>query len=75
MPEDQGQQALFLTIHHLVIDLVSWRIILQELEDLLRKSLGILDQLQRWEVGRAMLGFAFSMLWVDEQLGRLEMSR
>ncbi|KAI9899658.1 hypothetical protein N3K66_006119 [Trichothecium roseum] len=32
---DQGQQALFLTIHHLVIDLVSWRIILQELEDLL----------------------------------------
>lgn len=33
---DNGkQQSLFLTIHHLVIDLVSWRIILQELEQYL----------------------------------------
>jgi non-ribosomal peptide synthase protein (TIGR01720 family) len=30
-----GTQALFITCHHLVVDLVSWRIILQELEDLL----------------------------------------
>jgi amino acid adenylation domain-containing protein/non-ribosomal peptide synthase protein (TIGR01720 family) len=29
------KQSLFITIHHLVIDLVSWRILLQELEDLL----------------------------------------
>ena len=28
-------QLLFLTAHHLVIDLVSWRVILQELEDIL----------------------------------------
>lgn len=28
-------QTLFLTIHHLVIDLVSWRVLLQELETLL----------------------------------------
>lgn len=30
--EDDEDQALFVTIHHLVIDLVSWRIILEELE-------------------------------------------
>lgn len=29
-------QSLFLVAHHLVIDLVSWRIILQDLEDVLR---------------------------------------
>jgi amino acid adenylation domain-containing protein/non-ribosomal peptide synthase protein (TIGR01720 family) len=32
--EDDGQ-LLFLTAHHLVIDLVSWRIILQDLEEIL----------------------------------------
>ncbi|KAG9375535.1 hypothetical protein A1F94_013885 [Pyrenophora tritici-repentis] len=33
---DQGQrQLLFIAIHHLVIDLVSWRVLLEELEDLL----------------------------------------
>lgn len=31
-----GTLALFITCHHLVIDLVSWRIILQELEEILR---------------------------------------
>ncbi|KAH0592368.1 Nonribosomal Peptide Synthetase [Metarhizium humberi] len=28
-------QTLFLTIHHLVIDLVSWRVLMQELEDII----------------------------------------
>lgn len=32
---DGGEQLLFVVAHHLVIDLVSWRIILQELEELL----------------------------------------
>ncbi|KAJ5742214.1 hypothetical protein N7533_011623 [Penicillium manginii] len=31
-----GEQLLFLVAHHLVIDLVSWRIVLQELEELLQ---------------------------------------
>ena len=31
-------QLLFLTIHHLVVDLVSWRIILNDLEELLQYS-------------------------------------
>lgn len=31
----EGEQLLFVVAHHLVIDLVSWRIILQELEELL----------------------------------------
>ncbi|KAK5991451.1 Nonribosomal peptide synthetase dtxS1 [Cladobotryum mycophilum] len=30
-----NDQTLFLTVHHLVVDLVSWRVILRELEDLL----------------------------------------
>lgn len=30
---ESGQQMLFATCHHLVVDLVSWRVILQELED------------------------------------------
>lgn len=30
-----ADQYLFLTVHHLVIDLVSWRVILEELEELL----------------------------------------
>ena len=33
--EDANQQVLFMTIHHLVIDLVSWRVILEEIEELL----------------------------------------
>ncbi|KAI5460965.1 hypothetical protein BGZ63DRAFT_455081 [Mariannaea sp. PMI_226] len=33
--EDEGHQSLFLTIHHLSIDLVSWRVLFQELEELL----------------------------------------
>ncbi|KAK9437913.1 Amino acid adenylation [Metarhizium brunneum] len=32
---DPGCQSLFITVHHLVIDLVSWRILLEELEGLL----------------------------------------
>ncbi|KAE8155409.1 hypothetical protein BDV40DRAFT_307053, partial [Aspergillus tamarii] len=34
----QRQQYIFLVAHHLVIDLVSWRIILGDLEDLLQSS-------------------------------------
>lgn len=30
-----GEQLLFMTAHHLVVDLVSWRVILQDLEDIL----------------------------------------
>ncbi|KAL8995122.1 MAG: hypothetical protein Q9169_005085 [Polycauliona sp. 2 TL-2023] len=33
---DDGDQLLFMTAHHLVVDLVSWRVILQEMEDHLR---------------------------------------
>lgn len=33
-----GEKRLFLTIHHVVVDLVSWRIILQDLETLLKSS-------------------------------------
>lgn len=32
---DSGAQLLFMTAHHLVIDLVSWRVILEEVEELL----------------------------------------
>ncbi|KAB5522985.1 non-ribosomal peptide synthetase [Coniochaeta sp. 2T2.1] len=38
--EDTMQQILFLTAHHLVVDLVSWRIILEEMEDILRVPSG-----------------------------------
>lgn len=33
--DDTDGQSLFLSIHHLVVDLMSWRIILQDLEELL----------------------------------------
>lgn len=33
--EDGGYQILFMTAHHLVIDLVSWRVILEEMEEIL----------------------------------------
>ena len=33
--ESDGRQILFLVAHHLVVDLVSWRILLQQLEELL----------------------------------------
>nr|APA19546.1 leualacin synthetase [Hapsidospora irregularis] len=32
------RQSLFLTIHHLVIDLVSWRVLIQELETVLKQG-------------------------------------
>ena len=32
---DSGAQLLFMTAHHLVVDLVSWRVILEEVEELL----------------------------------------
>ena len=32
---DNGDQFLFMTAHHLVVDLVSWRLILEEVEELL----------------------------------------
>lgn len=38
--EDEGQ-FLFLVAHHLIIDLVSWRIILSDLEELLQTGLSI----------------------------------
>lgn len=37
------QQRLFMVAHHLVIDLVSWRIILQELEELLLRPEAVRD--------------------------------
>lgn len=33
-----GEQMIFLVAHHLVIDLVSWRIVLQDLEELLQSG-------------------------------------
>jgi amino acid adenylation domain-containing protein/non-ribosomal peptide synthase protein (TIGR01720 family) len=33
--QDKGEQMLFMTAHHLVIDLVSWRVVLEEIEELL----------------------------------------
>ncbi|KAJ4116109.1 Nonribosomal peptide synthetase 4 [Fusarium equiseti] len=40
--QDSGdQQLLFMVAHHLVIDLVSWRILLQELEELLLQPDGV----------------------------------
>lgn len=32
---EDGRQLLFMTAHHLVVDLVSWRVILQDIEELL----------------------------------------
>ncbi|KAL8671338.1 MAG: hypothetical protein Q9168_004162 [Polycauliona sp. 1 TL-2023] len=42
---DGGDQLLFMTAHHLIVDLVSWRVILQDMEDHLRdpKSAADLD--------------------------------
>ncbi|KAL8703011.1 MAG: hypothetical protein Q9201_003811 [Fulgogasparrea decipioides] len=40
---DDGSQLLFLTAHHLVVDLVSWRVILQDLEDILTDPQSITD--------------------------------
>lgn len=33
--EEENRQILFLTAHHLIVDLVSWRIILEEMEEIL----------------------------------------
>ncbi|KAL2132692.1 hypothetical protein VTI74DRAFT_3472 [Chaetomium olivicolor] len=33
--QDKDEQMLFMTAHHLVIDLVSWRVVLEEIEELL----------------------------------------
>ncbi|KAL8722265.1 MAG: hypothetical protein Q9225_001212 [Loekoesia sp. 1 TL-2023] len=38
-----GSQLLFMTAHHLVVDLVSWRVILQELEDSLTNPKALPD--------------------------------
>ncbi|KAL8983821.1 MAG: hypothetical protein Q9205_002043 [Flavoplaca limonia] len=42
---DGGDQLLFMTAHHLVVDLVSWRVILQDMEDYLRdpKSTAVIE--------------------------------
>ncbi|KAK4157425.1 non-ribosomal peptide synthetase [Chaetomidium leptoderma] len=34
--QESGEQILFMTVHHLVVDLVSWRVILEEIEELLK---------------------------------------
>ncbi|KAK4133596.1 non-ribosomal peptide synthetase [Trichocladium antarcticum] len=34
-----GEQLLFMTAHHLVVDLVSWRVILEEMEEMLENPL------------------------------------
>ena len=40
--QDMEQQILFMTAHHLVIDLVSWRVILEEIEEILENpSVGL----------------------------------
>lgn len=36
--EERGDQLLFLVAHHLVIDLVSWRVILHDLEEILNNG-------------------------------------
>lgn len=38
-----GNQLLFMTAHHLVIDLVSWRVILQDVEELLTNPTSVSD--------------------------------
>lgn len=43
--EDSGQQILFMTAHHLVIDLVSWRVILEEMEEILENPAAAKDLL------------------------------
>lgn len=46
-----GDQFVFLTAHHIVIDLVSWRILLEELEEILKgeKLLQVTTSFQTWE--------------------------
>ncbi|KAF2022889.1 amino acid adenylation, partial [Setomelanomma holmii] len=53
--ETAGMQTLHMTAHHLVIDLVSWRILLRELEDLL---------LQRAPLNPHALSFP---RWIEQQ--------
>jgi aryl carrier-like protein len=36
--DEEGTQYLFITAHHLVVDLVSWRIILEDLEEVLERG-------------------------------------
>ena len=40
---ESGGQLLFMTAHHLVVDLVSWRVILQDLEDILTDPKAVPD--------------------------------
>ncbi|KAK1674918.1 peptide synthetase [Colletotrichum godetiae] len=49
--ESQGQTLLSMTIHHLVVDAVSWRILLRELESCLRFGMPVVDEktsFQHW---------------------------
>ncbi|EHK99657.1 putative HC-toxin synthetase [Glarea lozoyensis 74030] len=39
-----GKQMIFLAAHHLVIDMVSWRIILKDVEDLLNQEANLSDK-------------------------------
>ena len=43
---DGGIQLLFMTAHHLVVDLVSWRVILHDLEELLTNPTSVSDTQQ-----------------------------
>ena len=38
-----GSQLLFMTSHHLVVDLVSWRVILQDVEELMTNPASVAD--------------------------------
>ncbi|KAL8924366.1 MAG: hypothetical protein Q9208_004148 [Pyrenodesmia sp. 3 TL-2023] len=40
---NDGSQLVFMTAHHLVVDLVSWRVILQDMEDFLTNPTAIAD--------------------------------
>jgi amino acid adenylation domain-containing protein/non-ribosomal peptide synthase protein (TIGR01720 family) len=39
--QNNGDQILFMTIHHLVVDLVSWRVVLAEIEEILDNPLAV----------------------------------
>lgn len=70
------EQHLFLVGHHLVIDLVSWRVLLEELEDILRGrelmptglSFQVWSQLQQDQASTLDLG----KVWPNTDLPRLD---
>lgn len=51
-----GKKYLFMTIHHLVIDLVSWRVMLEDLEAFLVKGCPIMPEqlsFQKWAIAQS----------------------